>query len=580
MLNKFKINKDVFSYGIITLVFFIVIVRTFYGFDWSDETYYIALPYRFLLGDSMFIHSWDIHQLSALIILPFVWLYNVFVGGTDGIILFFRILYAVCQYSVALIIFKTLKKYYNKYAVLFTAIVLLIFAPSSISNLSYNTMSLQLFSVAITLFIEILHSKRERKFVGFFCGLTYALSVQAYPYLVITLPLVIIGMITKFKKEGYDDRKILKNKLKFIGIGILAVVISFTIFVLCNSSIKNIVNNVKYILSDPEHISRGPLEPLFSYYDSIVSGYGIIVVATIATVIITLITRFIRSDKSKNIINSMIYILGIIILIKGMIITLESYVPNIIMINYLCIPFALVGPIFYTLAYRKTKRVFYTFWIGGILYSIAIQYGTNNGLGVSSFGLLFSTLATIIFIFESGQELLGSITSKICMKRIITIICIAIVGVQFGLILKYRFITVYRDGEISTLTEKLKIGPAKGIYTSSSMAYKYEKVVADIKNNAPEEGTVLYTKLLPFGYLCTNLSPATPSLWRTQFNSQRLEKFYELNPNKVPKMIYIVDEKYGFTNSDNSIDGELKKYIDSNTTKRLELDSGTMLIIN
>ena len=67
--------------------------KSFYGFDWSDETYCSALTYRFLLGDSLFSDSWDIHQLSALITLPIMFLYTVIVGNTSGIILFMRIVF-------------------------------------------------------------------------------------------------------------------------------------------------------------------------------------------------------------------------------------------------------------------------------------------------------------------------------------------------------------------------------------------------------------------------------------------------------------------------------------------------------
>lgn len=87
------------------------LLRCFYGFDWSDETYYSTLSYRFIIGDSMFLHSWDIHQTSAIITLPLIYVFLLFTSGsTAGILLFLRIAYVIFQFCVCLYILGDVKK--------------------------------------------------------------------------------------------------------------------------------------------------------------------------------------------------------------------------------------------------------------------------------------------------------------------------------------------------------------------------------------------------------------------------------------------------------------------------------------
>ena len=61
------------------------IFKTFYGFDWSDETCSSALPYRFLIGDSLFGNAWDTHQTGALITLPLVLFARIAIGASYNI---------------------------------------------------------------------------------------------------------------------------------------------------------------------------------------------------------------------------------------------------------------------------------------------------------------------------------------------------------------------------------------------------------------------------------------------------------------------------------------------------------------
>lgn len=84
MKQKESYVITIFPYAVLCGVGLLLCIRAFFGFDWSDECYYAALPYRFLEGDRFFIDSWDIHQTSAMLLVPFLWCYRTITGNMDG----------------------------------------------------------------------------------------------------------------------------------------------------------------------------------------------------------------------------------------------------------------------------------------------------------------------------------------------------------------------------------------------------------------------------------------------------------------------------------------------------------------
>jgi len=74
-----------FLYVSITL-FVLVIGATWYrlfiGVDHTDESLYIATPYRLWLGDRPLIDEYSVVQFSGILLEPFVAAYIKFTGGT------------------------------------------------------------------------------------------------------------------------------------------------------------------------------------------------------------------------------------------------------------------------------------------------------------------------------------------------------------------------------------------------------------------------------------------------------------------------------------------------------------------
>ena len=125
----------------------------------------------------------------------------------------------------------------------------------------------------------------------------------------------------------------------------------------------------------------------------------------------------------------------------------------------------------------------------------------------------------------------------------------------------------------------MTFGPAAGIYTTGERAEQYEETVNAINRYMPKEGNVLYAKLLPFGYLCSDAKAATPRLWRTNLDYLMFEEYYQNNPDRLPTAIYIVNANYGITNDGIVIGEYMLNYIDSSLYNTIELDCATILML-
>ena len=90
---------------------------------------------------------------------------------------------------------------------------------------------------------------------------------------------------------------------------------------------------------------------------------------------------------------------------------------------------------------------------------------------------------------------------------------------------------------------------------------------------------MLFSKLLPFGYLCADIKPATPRLWRTNLDYPLFDEYYRNNPHKKPNEIFIVNEKYGITNRGIRIGEYMQSYIDENMKQTVEIASGLIIYL-
>ncbi len=565
LLFRHRLFLSVLLLVVLSLIY---LLRSFFGFDWSDEAYYCAVSNRFLTGDMLFENAWDIHQSGALITLPLLAFYHLLNrGSNDGILLLFRLVFIAAQSLTAFNMFHVLRKRYRITTAFTAAAVYLSFAPFCINSFSYNTLSLLFLTLSVLL---IYHSGTLHRFARtkhFLSGFAFALAVQAYPFVLLTA-LAFIGYY--FIKRSTVN----KNRLYlFWAGGALTVCLCFALFVYVNSSFLALINNLPNLLSDPEHPFTGIPVLLRKLFTIALDIFGYSLYGVVAVTLSALGCSFFRNNKTVAAFKYILYILCVLLYSILIYRILSDKALLTTTINLLTVPLTLIGPALYCLNNRKHDASVYLY-LFGLLYSFSVLLGTNNKLYGSSYALILSAIAVILYCgnltIPHNYKLFRSYAGKgvfFCLSASL------LISIGFT-----RVTQVYRDLPLPYLVQRMDTGPAKGIYTSTESARKYDEIIYAIDLYVPAEGTVFYTALLPFGYLQKDLRPATPALWTTPLNSSRLSRYYALHPELRPDFVMVVNDGYGVHNGNNPFEGELAHYLSSGGFKKISLSCGTIYI--
>lgn len=135
-------GSNLFAYIVLTVIAGLLIIRCFYSFCWSDESFYLSLVHRFWIGDRPIIDEWSGTQFYTVILLPIYALYIKVVGSNEGIFLFFRLLMVISNYFLSIYIYISLKRYTTNILALIGSLVNLLYTRANILGASYYSIAL------------------------------------------------------------------------------------------------------------------------------------------------------------------------------------------------------------------------------------------------------------------------------------------------------------------------------------------------------------------------------------------------------------------------------------------------------
>ncbi|MGI6686994.1 MAG: hypothetical protein ACOX6Y_01305 [Christensenellales bacterium] len=531
-----KRQTEVFiSYFLLLSVLVFHLIRAKYGFDWSDEGYYTASAVDILTKKMSLTGNYSIHQTSSLLLLPFVSLYRLFTGSNDGIMVFMRYMYCVIAFSVSVGVYRVLvKKGYSSISSVVISLLILLTCPSNVMTLSYNTLSFLLMTAAFFAVKTIFFGKLKY----FISGLFFAAAVQAYPYLVISMPIFILYLIYEAEKEiGVS-----LSKFSYFLIGIIFVFLVFIVQIIINTPLTNLFDNLRSMWLDPGHLNHNYIEKTYKIIRSITLFFGRKQLIVLISLYLFAIAIYIMRRNGKYIpsvieTSGLLFVMLLFLLRLGIILRLReepTTVTNYYALSlsfacgYLCILFSIWNE---------------AIWLGllGGVFSIAVNAASNNGIALAAYPCIFSVMGSVMVleaIWRRTNSKMVSLTS-----RFVLIITASLLLFNMGY---NRATAVYRDENINVLTAKIERGPAKGIITTYRSANEYNAVLNDFDTiDKMGNGPVFISRLLPFGYMYFDRPAGAPTLWTTPMNSLRLSDFYLKYPQLVPDTVIILQDFVG-----------------------------------
>lgn len=538
-LSKYYIHIIFLAY------FFACLIRATRGFCWSDESFYFSTTDRFFKGDIPMVDEWWRTQMSSVFCLPFYSLFYLITGTNAGVILYFRVLYVITSMTLAIVGFRIISKKYPKYVALSISTLITFYAHLNIATYSYYTLSVVFFLFALFLLYDYYDTKSKVELI--MAGTTFAIAVMALPSLVLAYFIVIIvALIAEvISKLSVIPEKI-RERIKTLDIitvilyttaGIIIPALLFMLYMLCNTSLSDIINAIPYVMTDKEH-DFTYVSAIKKFFTAVRDVYGRY---TYVSCLLVAVGIFIRKVFNKKI---CIYLFFLTDILLFFVLAAKSYPHTGYIQTAICLSLI---PLYFA-SEKKNKGFFWLFTIGGAILAMTYSISSNNQLYILTIGHFVIAVACICSLYDFVSSF--EIDNRIIRQSVIILSSLAVV-LACGITVYLRMVNVYRDSEIHNLNVKITEGPAKGLYTTSDHYSDYYDVYDTINeyctsaNNGPDT-KIMFSKILPWGYMVSDLHCALPTTWRTiSYTSDQFESYYEEEGHSKPDLILVLDEKYG-----------------------------------
>lgn len=484
------------SITILCITLYFTFKRLFYGADFTDEAFYSAIPYEFFLGRRPFIDEINILQFPSFLLYPFFHLFLNLNGGTEGIILFNRILFFLFFASVSLAVFLILKRYIPWYGALPASLSCLAFIPNNIPALGYNTLGYGLLTLALFLVYGAATSEKRKTPLFFFGGLSFGFSVIAYPTMIIPFFLYCILLLIYLFKTRTAKRWL------FFLLGSIAAAAPILI-IMFSSGLENVLNfigNLDYI-----GVQGGGSEKIGEELSEWYLHYP----NKLLTVLLAVLLISVSLRKNS------LYAFGLLFIpLLGYDFEAGSKIPPFQQSLNLINNYTVLALILFLLHIRdkEMRRLFLLVVLPSLFAGLTFLWSSSNGFLAAGLGFFPAVLALSFLIVY----VVHSLTIQRPIKQALSIAAPAIMLVFFILLQNN---SVYRDQPLDRLTAKVEFGPYKGLYTTKEKVSFMKTLDKDVETFAGDKKSIYIYSHIPGAYLFSSAKPAGNTIWVFYYSS-------------------------------------------------------------
>jgi hypothetical protein len=462
--------------------------RLYYGIDFTDESFYVAVPYRFVLGAKPYVDELSVTQTNTGILLyPFVWAYHR-VAGRTGIVLFVRHLHFLLALGVGGATFVSLRRLLGFTAATVVAAIAFLFVPFDIPSVSYDSLGSGLFTAGCLLGFL---SRRDPR-VRVPAGLCLGLAAFAYPPLIVAvvcacaLRLVVVRGRRLADLLGFVAPALL---VPIGGMGALAAAFG----------LHRIVDDYRLSAANLGEAGGIPKLRQIATHEWTTFPYWYAVLAALCVVALTW-------RRVPRVAAAVVALLPLAFVPRDV----HSYSASL---DYVAHFGWLAVPLLFGLRRdRELSALFALVWVPALVGGVTTAYSSANG-GVN-FGVGFfpaAIVAVALAVRAAGQ--LGGPTIAPA------VVTCALLGV-FGLV------PVYRDSSLRQLDARVHGGPYAGLVTSRRKRAFLERLDRDLAS-VTSGCRISFFADFPAGYLLTDASVDTNGVWTATVSPARTRAYQE-----------------------------------------------------
>jgi hypothetical protein len=488
-LDKSALAERLLRFFVIALVIVCAGIRLFKGVDFEDEGYYAAVAYRFVLGDRPFVDQILAHQTAFLLFTPLVWLFHWLTGGTQGLVLFLRIMFLAFSISVSAVVYRVLRSIVDRNIALITSLFGIAFIGEWVT-FCYNSLAALFLLVGLMLQFRAVSTASARLAPGMMglAGLSSALSVVSYPTML--LPVGVSLLVALHFLQSARARMFAAFAIGFFlgTVPVLAVAFSvgWTNVFSCAAATGRVWqatggDRLRWLLENTWD----------SWFPNKWVEAAVVIIAGLGIL-------FRRSP-------SFLLVLGAIVPLSLIDVHTETWGAGF---RYL-IKFCFWSPVLFLLLKEKfpfLTRLFWCVCVPSLVAGFTTAWTSANGVSNAGVGLVPAALVTTMMLGLALKTAFEARSSQPGLAVIAGMASVLLVLISFS------WLFVYGEGIPAGLTARIEKGPYRGLATRPAKALLCQSLSSDLAR-CGGSGRILFYDLFPGGYLFTSRRPASNTTW-------------------------------------------------------------------
>ncbi len=468
--------------------------RIWYGVDFTDESFYVAVPYRFALGAKPFVDETSVtQQTTAILLYPFVRAYYA-VAGLTGIVLFVRHLEFLLSLLVAGAVYRSLRLFLGRGVALTMALAAVVFVPFTIHSLSYDSVGSALLTAGCFLGVRPLVDPRAR---ASRLGSATCLGLAAFAYPPLLIPVAVCVGIRVVLARGHRLREALEQGavalvLPLLGLAGVAASAGF-------ATVEGDYRHSSEFLGQAG--GTGKLRLIYHQTERSFPHWWALL---LAVAFLWLAWRYARGAAVLA-----LAVLPLLVLPPRVTFFTTS-------LNFAA-HLGWLAPALFVLVRRRpgAKLLFLAVWLPSFVAGATTAYSSANGavnFGVGGFPAAIVATVFLVWAFEDAI-------------RRVDLRALAPALVVLGLLVWSDTIPVYRDSNLSALSARVQSGPYAGLATTQWKRTWIDLLQHDLERYE-STCTILFFDDFPAGYLLSEARPDTNGAWVATVAPQ-LQKPYQ-----------------------------------------------------
>lgn len=501
--------------------------RMHYGNAEVDEAFHLTVPLRLIKGDRLLVDEWHVSQLFGFLLIPFAQLQKLLMGGTEQMVLNFRLFWVIEHVAVMTAVYLLLEKHACVSAVI-AAWMVGLFTPFGFMTLNYNTMGVD----AVTLLILLFWQEYDTRTADVCKGFLLAVLALCNPYCVslyaVFMLLALIGGIRR------TDGQFALRHVLFWHAGILLLLVPFLLHVFAGlDDPGRLLENLTYILRDPAHGAKDFYISNVSWANMMLhdnaaffKGYAVLLLAG-------LLIRRIRPAA-----------MGLIALLCAYDVLRDArYFMYRWDGNSMPLFFFFAGAAAFLFDDQRRLRTALYAFVLPLCYGICVNMASNQGLRSVLVSFMPGCCVGVMLIGDYCRHCRASWRVGRVNVPWLALVLAGALSLQLCAQTYMRIQQVFFEWEPpAVLRASIDHGPLKGIRTTEAKKEEYERLCAEIERLGDLSGKkIAFFRNVPQGYLIADARMGAPSAWM-EYDSpedERLLAYYRMNPDNRPDVLVV-----------------------------------------